>query len=181
MKRPRAKSSHGQKRPDTRPLTRRQIWLFASGGGLALAFIVALVVFLSWPHPLTAEERAMLQQYESIRLALAQDDLALAQTSASQLSESFAGDRKIAAAARHVAGAPSLEAARDGFKILSEKVIPLARGNDGYFILGCPMGTCRIPCVRCPMARYSDWVQSEATTANPFLGAAGRSCGVVRN
>ena len=179
MKRPKAKGKNPKPAPP-RQLSRRQIWTFATIGGGALMLILALVVFLSWPHRLTAEERAMLQQYESIRLALAQDDLVGAQSAALQLSGSFSGNEKISNAARAVVNSASLDTARDVFKRLSDKVIPLARGNDGYFIVGCPMGTCPAPCVNCQMSRFSDWVQSTATVGNPFLGTAGQRCGAVK-
>ena len=163
-----------------RQLSRRQIWTFATIGAGALVLILALVVFLSLPHRLTAAERVMLQQYELIRIALAQDDLAGAQSAASQLSGSFSGNAKISSAARAVASAASLDSARGEFKSLSDKVIPLARGNDGYFVVGCPMGTCPAPCVNCQMNRFGDWVQSTATIGNPFLGAAAPKCGAVK-
>ena len=177
MKRPQTKNP---KPTRPRQLSRRQIWTLATIGGGAFVLMLALVVFLSLPHRLTAAERVMLEQYESIRVALAQDNLAAAQSAASQLSGSFPGNEKIANASRAVANAASLEEARERFKILSNKVIPLARGNDGYFIVGCPMGTCPAPCVNCQMSRFGDWVQSTATVGNPFLGAAARRCGAVK-
>ena len=163
-----------------RQLSRRQIWTFATIGAGALVLILALVVFLSSPHRLTAAERVMLQHYESIRVALAQDDLVGAQSAAAQLSGSVPGNAKISNAARTVANAASLDSARDEFKSLSDTVIPLARGNDGYFVVGCPMGTCPAPCVNCQMSRFGDWVQSTATVGNPFLGTAGQRCGAIK-
>ena len=177
MKRPKAKKP---KATPPRQFSRRRIWTFATIGGGALVLILALLVFLSLPHRLTAEERAMLQQYESIRVALAQDDLVGAQSAALQLSGSFSGNEKISNAARTVVNSASLDTARDVFKRLSDKVIPLARGNDGYFIVGCPMGTCPAPCVNCQMSRFGDWLQSTVTIGNPFLGTAGKRCGAVK-
>ena len=179
MKRPKAKGKNPKPAPP-RQLSRRQISTFAVVGGGALMLIVALVVFLSLPHRLTAAERVMLQQYELIRVALAQDDLAGAQSAASQLSGSVPGNAEISNGVRAVANAASLDLARDEFKSLSDKVIPLAHGNDGYFVVGCPMGTCPEPCVNCQMSRFGDWVQSTATIGNPFLGAAAPKCGSVK-
>lgn len=78
--------------------------------------------------------------------------------------------------AQHVAGAESLERAREGFEPLSAAIISLL----GHF--GNPLGK-PVRLAFCPMASGSDgalWVQQEADIRNAYFGASMLTCGEVR-
>lgn len=160
--------------------TRRQIWLTVTTALLALVIIVGLVVFLSVPHRLTPEDRAMIASYESVRVALSHDDLVSANKFAVALAESAGVTRTIADDARAIANADSLESARDAFSMISRSVVKMVKGNTGYYVAYCPMGSCPAPCGACKMARFGDWVQMTAVVQNPFMGIASPHCGIAR-
>jgi len=161
-------------------LDRRGITL-VFGTALVIVMISAAVIIRSLlPVKLTEPDRAMLKKYESIRVALAQDDLGLAQRSAVALVSSYKERRQVAAAALALSKANSLEPARDAFSIMSIEAVKMARNHKEYYVIGCSMNQCPAPCENCQMWRFSDWVQSDPAIANPFMGKASPHCGVIR-
>src|SRR5205823_2305270 len=115
---------------------------------------------------------ATLRKYNSIRVALSQDDLAFAQKAATTLAGSYQKRRPIFAAAQALSKADSLEAARGAFSTMSAEAVKMARGHKEYYVVGCSMNQCPAPCVNCQMSRFGDWVQTDAAIANPFMGKA---------
>ncbi len=151
------------------------------GTALVIVMISAAVIIRSLlPVKLTEPDRAMLKKYESIRVALAQDDLGLAQRSAVALVSSYKERRQVAAAALALSKANSLEPARDAFSIMSIEAVKMARNHKEYYVIGCSMNQCPAPCENCQMWRFSEWVQSDPAIANPFMGKASPHCGVIR-
>ena len=151
------------------------------GTALVIVMISAAVIIRSLlAAKLTEPDRAMLKKYESIRVALAQDDLGLAQRSAIALVSFYKERRQVGAAALALSKAKSLEPARDAFSIMSVEAVKMARGHKEYYVSGCSMNQCPAPCVNCHMWRFSDWVQSDPAIADPFMGKASPRCGVIR-
>jgi hypothetical protein len=72
-------------------------------------------------------------------------------------------------AARTVATAPDLKAARDGFGGLSEAVVAAAQA-EGWKDLG------DVKLAYCPMVKRS-WLQKDEKISNPYYGAAMLTCG----
>ena len=105
--------------------------------------------------PLAEADLKFLGQYETIRAALAADDLAAAQAAARALP-----------AAQPVAEAASLSAARKAFKELSGQAVALVRGREGYYVIHCSM-----------FPGGADWVQTTKEIANPYWGKSMLRCG----
>jgi hypothetical protein len=144
-----------------------------------LPIIIALVVWYSLPHRLTADERLMIQQYELVRAALSADDLAKARAAAPPLLDA-ARDTRIQQAASALRQAESLPAARVAFAAISSRVIKLASGNAGYYRMGCSMPGCPAECERCDTIKFGDWIQTSPVVQNPFMGRAHPDCGMVK-
>ncbi len=117
----------------------------------------------------SADSQAVLTQYVPVAEALAADDLAKAKTAAGELAKQAgtAGLKVVATPALAVAHADNLDAARAAFKTLSMKVAPLAQGIKGYVVMHCPMAD-------------ADWVQTDATVRNPYLGKTMLTCGAPK-
>ena len=105
--------------------------------------------------PLDEASRRVLAGYETVRAALAADNLAQAKAAARELDGGTA-----------VAEARSLGQARKAFKVLSVRAVSLARGQPGFFIARCTM-----------YPGGANWVQTSATLSNPYWGRAMPACG----
>jgi hypothetical protein len=142
---------------------------------------LGLIAFSAFAHeaggPLTAEQKTYLSQYESIRAALAGDNLAAAKKAAGvyvstpQEKAANEADAKRAAtrlsAGKKLEGASSLSEARDAFKILSRTATHLAEGQKGYYRYICP----HVP------NDEGKWVQTTKEISNPYDGKANPKCG----
>ena len=127
-------------------------------------------------HPqtsLSAPDREMLQQYETIRALLARDDFRSAkrtaagfqhasQTPAPADTKSPGADGEAA-----IAAANTLSAQRDAFRAWSAQVISLTKEVEGFYVIHCPLPNC------------GDWLQTDANVDNPFMGKAMHDCGEV--
>jgi len=134
----------------------------------------------------------VVSAYLAVQVALADDDLGRAKTSAEALtdavvavelerptevkeawSENSAGLR---GHGQHVSKAETLEDAREGFEPLSEAVIRL------LVSFGNPLeGPIRL--AHCPMASRNEgalWLQAGDTVDNPYFGASMLDCGEIR-
>ena len=116
------------------------------------------------------EEAACLKAYHQVHDALANDDLAGAQKSASELAEK-ATPAKCPSTAKHaaeLAKSDSLESAREHFKAISEECIKMAAGIDGQYVFNCPMVK-------------ADWLQTDSKqVANPYMGKKMPTCGELK-
>ncbi len=139
-----------------------------------------------------AQLGAVVQAYEAVSTALAEDDLAKAKSATTAVGDSLAkvdmalleGDAHMAwmahleplkTAAAHLAGAKDLKTARVEFKALSDTLISSLRsfglaGIDQIFRAHCPMAFDN---------QGGDWLQLGEEIRNPYFGAAMLKCGSV--
>jgi len=138
----------------------------------ALVALVALPAIFGKPplptnggKPGIGQPSDVLVAYENVALALANDDLAAAKTTAAALSEKARedGNQTIAQHADGLTKSNSLEAAREHFKAMADEAAKLAQGTT-YHV------------VHCPMAK-ANWVQSGDKIMNPYLGKKMQQCG----
>ena len=133
--------------------------------------------------PLNEEQKAFLAQYESVRTALAADDLVATKKAASAITteskavpaESLTPEQRerqtsFAATVKKIASADSLNIARDGFKQLSKRAVHYAGGKPGYYIAHCSM----VP------NEEGDWIQTSANISNPYYGKSMLTCGSIK-
>lgn len=133
--------------------------------------------------PLNDEQKAFLSQYESVRAALAADDLAATRKAAAAVTtesktaptEPLTPEQKerqasFVASVNKIASADSLETARAAFKVLSKRAIHYAAGKDGYYLANCPM----VP------GGEGDWIQISANISNPYYGKSMLTCGSIK-
>lgn len=108
----------------------------------------------------------VLKSYETVSTALANDDLPAAKSAATDLSEKAkaANDQTIAEHASELAKSDSLEKAREHFKAMSGTIATLAKGNNQYHMMHCPMAK-------------ANWAQSGDKVMNPYLGKKMQQCG----
>jgi len=130
--------------------------------------------------PLTDAQKLFLNQYESVRAALAADDLAAAKKAAQTIVASASpeapakeGEAKheggYIAAAKSLSTADSLESARDAFKTVSKRAVHLAGNQKGFYHAHCPM----VP------NEEGDWVQTTKKISNPYMGKKMATCGTI--
>ncbi len=122
----------------------------------------ALVLFSFVAHSagpgLSPAGKQFLAAYESVRAALAADDLDSAKKAAPGLG----------AAGAELAKSTSLEDARAAFALLSVSAEKLVAGEPGYIVFHCSMVN-------------KDWVQRSPRVANPYTGKDMPGCGVAKN
>jgi hypothetical protein len=144
---------------------------------LAICLFGSLAIAHEKGAPLTPAQKSYLGNYETLRAALAADDLPAAQKAAAVIvaapvdkPTSDADAERAAknlAAAKNVSVAGSLADAREGFKTLSRKAVHLAEGLTGYYRLTCP----HVP------NDEGKWVQTSNKIANPYHGKSMLTCG----
>ncbi len=141
--------------------------------GLSLA--VAGVCIVAGASALQASDamKAIVGSYLEIHAQLATDKIDSIKAPATALAARAAGLGKegaaMAKAARTVADAPDLKAARDAFGALSDAVVAAAKA-EGWKDVG------EVKLVFCPMAR-GQWLQKEDNIRNPYYGSAMLDCG----
>lgn len=113
---------------------------------------------------LTAGQKTFLEHYETVRTALAADDLPAAQKAAAKL----AGLHPHPEGAEALAKSASLKDAREAFKLLSAEAAKVVAKQPGYYVMACPM------------VKGGEWVQTTRRVANPYMGAAMLGCGAVK-
>ena len=123
---------------------------------------------------LSAKDRDTLNQYEQIRAALAADDFNSARLAANGLvkllqpADAKTPSPAALAPAMSVATAPAMDRARQSFKLLSAKMIPLADGVEGFYVF-----TSSLPSA-------GDWLQQKPDADNPYLGPAMHAYGDLK-
>ncbi len=116
--------------------------------------------------PLTDADRHALDDYEQIRAALAADDAKTAKKAAVQMVAHLTpADPKAPAPpllqpAAAVAEAQALDTMRQRFETLSDSVVPMVRGVDGYYVM------------RSDLPNTAPWVQRTKEVDNPYFGKA---------
>lgn len=127
---------------------------------------------------------AVLDAYETVRAALAADDLTAAQAAAKRLAETAteaaksataeqaAGLRAVADAAQAEAALPTSDATavRKQFGEVSKPLVALVTSDtklqQGRYVFECPMAP-----------GYSKWIQTTPQIANPYMGKRMLECG----
>lgn len=114
------------------------------------------------------EADKLVASYESVSEALVNDDLDAARSAADSLAKVANQEDmpNIANTAGKVADASSLDEARKAFKSLSGQVIALAKGDEEYTVM------------TCPMVEDGRWLQSDKTVSNPYMGQKMPGCGM---
>jgi hypothetical protein len=141
--------------------------------GMAAGVVVLLAVGAARAgEPITA----LLDPYFRIQTQLTSDKMEGVSADAGQVAEAAAklgsDGNTIAAAARALAAATSLESARDAFGKLSGAVIAYADKTRA------PMDD-SVVTMYCPMVKKS-WMQKGKQVHNPYLGQSMSNCGEVK-
>ena len=122
-----------------------------------VAVCLALGAGLVQAASLSDKDKQFLAAYEKVRIALADDNLGGAKTAAGNLGDDGAP----------LAKSSSLKEARVAFEKLSDKAKQLVAGQQGYYVVNCPM-------------LKKDWLQTSDKIANPYAGSSMLTCGVIR-
>jgi hypothetical protein len=134
------------------------------------------VLLLNGAPPLQPRERAMLTNYEQVRVSLTHDDLTSAERLAANMAREFGDWVPVSSSVQLIANSDSLESARKAFAQLSQEAIRLADRHPEYLILRCPTD-CPEKCVNCRSNEFGSWVQIDTAVGNPFMGTASPHCG----
>jgi hypothetical protein len=134
---------------------------------LVAASLTATFYAQSTTAPISDADKAFLTKYEAVRAALAADDLDRAKKAAAQIADSQPA--ATLDAAKVIAKADSLQAAREGFKTLSKRAVHVAANQPGYHKANCPMVA----------NNEGDWVQTTNVISNPYMGKKMPNCGSV--
>jgi len=140
----------------------------AIGSGVAVAIIVAAAMFAARG----GETQPLYPKYESVRLALVDDDPSGAAKRAKELAASAraSGQDLVASKASDVASAGDLETSRRAFAELSDAMIAYrSKSNEKP----------KPVVVYCSMAKQS-WLQPKRDISNPYLDASMQTCGEIR-
>lgn len=117
--------------------------------------------------------KAIVGSYLEIHAQLATDKIDSIKAPATALAARAAGlgdgGADMAKAAKAVAGASDIKAARDAFGVLSDAVVAAAKA-EGWKDLG------DAKLAFCPMVRRS-WLQKDDKIRNPYYGSAMLDCG----
>jgi hypothetical protein len=119
--------------------------------------LLAMSASLSYASDLSSEDKQFLVGYEKVRSALAADDLDGAKQAAAELGAQGAA----------LSSSDKLSAVRSEFEKLSSRAIELGRGQDGYYVVNCPM-------------LKKDWLQTSTKISNPYAGKSMPDCGVIK-
>ena len=106
---------------------------------------------------LTDQNKKFLAAYDKAHHALVADDLGAAKKAAAELGPQGSD----------LANSKSLGEARSAFEKLSAEAEKMAAGQPGYYVMHCPM-------------LKKDWVQTDASVANPYGGKEMTTCGEVK-
>jgi hypothetical protein len=118
--------------------------------------------------------QGVVATYLEIQAALANDSFegvpAAAKSLAAQAAKLGVEGEPVAKAAKAVAAATDIKAARDAFAPLSDAVIAVVKANPAVH---------DVKMAYCPMAKAS-WLQTEEKIRNPYYGSSMLSCGEFR-
>ena len=130
-----------------------------------LGFFAALVLAVAAvaaparaAQPLSDADSKFMVLYEQVLKGFVQSNLQAAKDAAHALPNGEGKD---------IEDAKDLKEARNAFATLSQHAEKIVAGNPQYHVFNCPMVN-------------KDWVQSQTTIANPYLGADMLTCGVEK-
>ena len=149
-------------------------------GPVALAIAAALLAIGCSRTPrkpaiaISAEDRAVLNQYESVRVALADDDSRRTRLAAEKLAKAIEAPgvsptvAKTKAAAKTLADSFRIDVSRAAFKEISAALIPICDGAEGFFVFSTSLVT------------DGNWIQTTGEVGNPYLGRAMATYGEIK-
>jgi hypothetical protein len=141
--------------------------------GLAPACVGVCILFGMAALQASDAMKAIVGSYLEIHAQLATDKIDAIKAPATALATQAAGlgeaGAAMAKAARTVADAPDLKAARDAFGVLSDAVVSAAKA-EGWKDFG------EVKLAFCPMAKRS-WLQKDEKIRNPYYGSTMLECG----
>ena len=141
-------------------------------GVLKTILVAATLLAASSAVEASEATKAIVTSYVQIQTALAADKTAgvkpAAEAIATQAASMGAAGEPIAKAAKAVAAAPNLNAARDAFGPLSDAVIAAAKADGWKDLSGLSIGFC-------PMVNRS-WIQKGGAVSNPYYGSQMLTC-----
>ena len=123
---------------------------------------------------LSDADRLALDDYEQIRAALAADNAVAAQKDAAKMvADLTPADPKAPAPpllepATALADSLALDTMRQRFEILSDRVVPMVSGVEGYYVM------------RSDLPNTVPWVQRTPDVDNPFFGKAMHQIGELK-
>ena len=116
-----------------------------------------------------AEAKGLFGGYEKLSAALVADDLETFHAEAEKLAK-LAGKKekeRLGEILEEVGEAGDLEKARESFIPLSREFVMLAAGEEGHYVMSCPM------------VENGKWLQSDDQVRNPYMGQSMPACGGV--
>ena len=143
------------------------------------ALIVVAAVLIACVSAVRASDatKNIVSSYLQIQMALAADKMdgvkAAADAIAKQAQSMGAAGEPVAKAAKGVAAARDLNAARTAFGPLSDAVIAAAKAEDWKDVSGVSIGYC-------PMVNKS-WIQKGSQVSNPYYGSQMLTCGDLKD
>ena len=123
---------------------------------------------------ISAEDRAVLNQYEFVRVALADDDSRRTRLAAEKLAKAIEapgvspGVAKTKTAAKTLADSFRIDVSRAAFKEISAALIPVCDGAEGFFVFSTLLVT------------DGNWIQTTREVGNPYLGRAMATYGEIK-
>ncbi len=123
---------------------------------------------------ISAEDRAVLAQYEAVRAALANDDLRRARLAGEKLLKAVEAPgvspaiAKTKATAKTLAESFRIDLSRGAFKEISTALIPVCEGTEGFFV------------VSSTLVSDGNWIQRTTEIDNPYLGRAMATHGEIK-
>jgi hypothetical protein len=123
---------------------------------------------------LSDHERAVLADYEQIRAGLAANDSRATNRGAAALlaelkkTKASPSSPRLIAQVEPLATARALDSQREAFKEVSETLVPVAEGVDGYYIMTCPPGF------------TGEWIQRTPDIDNPYFGKVMHNLGTLK-
>ena len=115
---------------------------------------------------LSAEDKAVIESYEEVRIALSDDDMRRVRAAGDRLRKSMeakgvsAEITKQVSAAKAISETPRIDTMRGAFKDVSKGVLAVASEIEGYYVF------------ESPMVVDGRWLQTTEKPGNPFLGRA---------
>ena len=122
----------------------------------------------------SAEDRAVLTQYEPVRAALADDDSRRTRLAGEKLLKAIEAPGVSPAVAKTKIAAKTLtesfriDVSRAAFKEISAALIPICDGAEGFIVLSSSL----VP--------DGSWIQTTPAVSNPYLGRAMATYGEIK-
>jgi hypothetical protein len=123
---------------------------------------------------LSEQDQTVLADYEKMRAGLADDNPREVKAAATNLlgylkkEPASPETSRLIEQTQTVLDARALDSMREVFRSLSNSLIPVADGVDGYYIMTCPPGF------------QGDWIQRTPEVDNPYFGKVMRNSGSLR-